>query len=736
MKLLTYPNGLSSSKRPVHLLMNAIVPFLLFLFSISYCLAQESPVLLTSGMFDADEQVSLADKNGWLFKSGNALGLAGEPGRQTGWQAIKPTELTTAFADKNGRVEGWFFLPVQIDSSLAGKPLVFLSRSWANVAIYLDGKLMNASDTSDYRTRNPKFNAPIPFNIASGEKHVISIHFIDYTSTIPLHTLKSEMGGLANILTLSTNKHLLLLYEKIKNRNRDVVVYLAVNLLLFLFLLLLSVQNNELPILWYSSLLLLLFTIISYCSYELNALIINYQEYKILYTLREITNWVLSSVALVVMSIIFRGKVITVLRFPILLFVILSIIVSFISPSIFGFELLFKVSVGTTFFAFCCYLFIFSWLEMKGAKLIFVISALLSTSSTLIWYFLPEYEIVGDYLFYLSLPIGMLLYITQTFREILVNTRKNAKHILALSEEKKEILASQNELLEQQVVARTSELSDSLTQLKIAQNQLIQQGKLASLGELMAGIAHEIQNPLNFVTNFSEVSSELVIELETERERPDRDVALEAELLDDLKQNLAKITLHGGRAAGIVRGMLEHSRSSTGERQPTDINALTAEYLRLSYYGLRRSGGLSNDENGSMAGLTALFTTDFAPDLPLVSVVPQDMGRVLMNLFNNAFYAVSERAKKSDGDYKPLVNVSTQLVDSKLVITVTDNGTGMSDAVKQKIFQPFFTTKPTGQGTGLGLSLSYDIITRGHGGTLTVESRVGEGAEFVVRMVV
>ena len=717
-------------------MMNAIVRFLLFLFSIGYCLAQEAPLRLTAGMFGADEQVSLADKHGWLFNLGNAPDLASGPGRQAGWQAVKPTELTTAFADENGRVEGWFSLPLQTDSSLAGKPLVLFSRSWANVAIYLDGKLINASDTGGYRTRNPKFNAPIPVDITSGEKHTISIHFIDYRATIPLHTLKSEMGGLENLLSLSTEKHLSLLHEKVKNRNRDVVVYLAVNLLLFLFLLLLAIQNSELPILWYSSLLLLLFTLISYCSYELNSLVISYEKYKIIYTLREITNWVLSSVALVVMSVIFRGRVVTVLRFPISLFAILSVIVSFISPSIFGFELLFKVSVGTTFFAFCSYLFIFSWQKMRGAKLIFVISALLSTSSTLIWYFLPEYEITGDYVFYLSLPIGMLLYITQTFREILVNTRKNANYILALSEEKKEILASQNELLEQQVVARTSELSDSLTQLKIAQNQLVQQEKLASLGELTAGIAHEIQNPLNFVNNFSEVSSELVIELEAERERPDRDMALETELLDDLKQNLAKITLHGGRAASIVRGMLEHSRSSTGERQPTDINVLTADYLRLSYHGFRQSGGLPNNENGSMTWHTAPFTTDFAPHLPLVTVVPQDMGRVLLNLFNNALYAVSERAKKSHGDYVPVVNVFTQLVDGKLVITVADNGTGMSDAVKQKIFQPFFTTKPTGQGTGLGLSLSYDIITRGYGGTLTVESREGEGTSFVVRLVV
>ena len=262
----------------------------------------------------------------------------------------------------------------------------------------------------------------------------------------------------------------------------------------------------------------------------------------------------------------------------------------------------------------------------------------------------------------------------------------------------------------------------TLSELKATQAQLIQKEKLASLGELTAGIAHEIQNPLNFVNNFSEVSAELVSELEEEQQKPDRDPDLEAELLSDLKQNLQKITHHGGRASSIVKGMLEHSRTATGERQPTDLNALTEEYLRLAYQGIRAKDKTFNCE----------LKTEFTPDLSKVDVVAQDIGRVLLNLYNNAFYAVQQRQRTTPPEYKPTVRVSTKQFDNQVEIRVFDNGTGIPDAVKAKIFQPFFTTKPTGEGTGLGLSLSYDIVTKGHGGTLTVESVEGEGTEFVI----
>jgi two-component system NtrC family sensor kinase len=286
-----------------------------------------------------------------------------------------------------------------------------------------------------------------------------------------------------------------------------------------------------------------------------------------------------------------------------------------------------------------------------------------------------------------------------------------------------------NALLQQQkteIQIQRDQTNHALAELKSTQNQLIQSEKMASLGELTAGIAHEIQNPLNFVNNFSEVSIELVQELKDEQSKgADRDEALENELLSDLSNNLHKISQHGNRASGIVKGMLEHSRKSTGRKEPTDLNALADEYLRLAYHGLRAKDKTFN----------ALLKTDFDASIGEISIIPQDIGRVLLNLFTNAFYAVQQRQKQADAlGYQPGVAVSTAYVDSQAVITISDNGTGIPAAVQAKIFQPFFTTKPTGEGTGLGLSLAYDIVTKGHNGTLSVESKEGEGTKFVISL--
>ena len=268
-------------------------------------------------------------------------------------------------------------------------------------------------------------------------------------------------------------------------------------------------------------------------------------------------------------------------------------------------------------------------------------------------------------------------------------------------------------------------LENTLTKLKSTQAQLIQSEKLASLGELTAGIAHEIQNPLNFVNNFSELSVELIGELREERSKQEggRDEGLEDEILSDISQNLEKITHHGKRASSIVKGMLEHSRMSSNVKELTDINALTDEYLRLSYHGLR-----AKDKN-----FNALLKTDFDENIEKINIVSQDIGRVILNLITNAFYAVNEKKKGNLDGYEPTVSVSSKKIDTKIEIKINDNGSGIPEKVLDKIFQPFFTTKPTGQGTGLGLSLSYDII-KAHGGTLECESVMGEGTTFMIKL--
>ncbi len=280
-----------------------------------------------------------------------------------------------------------------------------------------------------------------------------------------------------------------------------------------------------------------------------------------------------------------------------------------------------------------------------------------------------------------------------------------------------------NEILWQ----RNKEIENALNQLKSTQSQLIQSEKMASLGELTAGIAHEIQNPLNFVNNFAEVNKELIRDLKSEIKNGRLDEV--NALADDIEANEEKINFHGKRADSIVKGMLQHSRTSSGQKEPTDINALCDEYLRLSYHGLRAKDKSFN----------ARFETDFDPALPKVNVVPQDIGRVILNLINNAFYAVNEKAKHGIAGYEPTVTVSTSFLSpsgggkGEVMISIKDNGSGIPDSIKEKIFQPFFTTKPTGQGTGLGLSLSYDIV-KAHGGELMVESLESKGTRFIISL--
>ena len=277
------------------------------------------------------------------------------------------------------------------------------------------------------------------------------------------------------------------------------------------------------------------------------------------------------------------------------------------------------------------------------------------------------------------------------------------------------------------IARQRDDLDRALTALQAAQRQLIQSEKLVALAALTAGVAHEIQNPLNFVNNFSEVSAELcqeAQELLAADEWTPADKAKLTDLLADLGQNQAKISQHGQRAAGIVKGMLEHSQTRTGERQPTDLNRLCEEYLRSAYQGLR-----AKDKSFS-----AELSTDLAADVPLVNAVGGDLGRVLLNLFANAFYAVRQRQQAGEPGYQPRVGVRTQVLGQQVQLQVTDNGTGMSAGVQDKIFQPFFTTKPPGEGTGLGLSLAHDIIAQGHGGTLAVESREGQGTTFSVEL--
>jgi signal transduction histidine kinase len=346
---------------------------------------------------------------------------------------------------------------------------------------------------------------------------------------------------------------------------------------------------------------------------------------------------------------------------------------------------------------------------------------------------IENYKLIDDYLdiavlFSIVWMIAMVFISRKQQRALQKEHEKTQQE-----EEQRKWMAAKKDELEKIVGERTAELrkqkeqvETTLNELRSTQAQLIQSEKMASLGELTAGIAHEIQNPLNFVNNFSEVNAELIDEM---KEAIDKgNIEQVKAIADDIKDNQKKINHHGKRADAIVKGMLQHSRNSSGEKELTDINALTDEYLRLAYHGLRAKNKSFN----------ATLHTNFDENIGKINIIPQDVGRAILNLFTNAFYSVSEKKKRIENNYEPVVAISTSLIaaaagkNAKVEIKVKDNGLGVPQKVVDKIFQPFFTTKPTGEGTGLGLSLSYDIITKGHSGEMKVETKEGEFAEFTI----
>jgi two-component system NtrC family sensor kinase len=370
-----------------------------------------------------------------------------------------------------------------------------------------------------------------------------------------------------------------------------------------------------------------------------------------------------------------------------------------------------------------------------------LILVMLFTSSWLrlrFWYALAtntimiiSYELAALYLQHLlSSPQGNTFFINNNFflvgtyfigafanYSLELHTRINFLQKRIIEDEKNKV-NEQRVALEQQA----NDLSKALKTLKETQGRLINSEKLASLGELTAGIAHEIKNPLNFVTNFSEVTVELTKDLEAQVAAGNKDEI--TGLAKSIREFIEKIAFHGNRADSIVKSMLQHSRNSAGEKELADINALIDEYFRLSYQGVRARDRTFN----------AAMQMDLDENIKTINIVSQDIGRVLLNLFSNAFYSVNHKKKIAGAGFEPIVSVSTKKTDSCVIIRIRDNGMGISQKSMAKLFQPFFTTKPAGEGVGLGLSLSREIITKGHGGSINVDSREGEFAEFIISL--
>jgi two-component system, NtrC family, sensor kinase len=698
-----------------------ILAQLLIICSIGY--SQDQVIVLSTSMFEkAREEINLGTLDGWVYKPGNDTTWAQEQIEHTGWERLKPSAINAGMA-VNGKFEAWFRAKIMLDSSFIGKKIGFRIGRWVSMDLYVDGhKQHSFGNTTIPGYENWYwFGAPTTVDLRPGEVHIIAIHLVDYVSPLHRNKLKFEISDNAyqQLVRITGPNYMYDSVQLVQEVSHYSAIWISVMGLLSVLFWLLYFQNSDQR----NLMLIALYT----TSGTLNLLSlvvaeamggISFATYSILFYLSHLFGRMNGIMMLMLLVKIFNRPV----RLALVVFLTLFGVVCLID--IFVLNLSIQVYTASAVVAVSSYYTISSWKKLMGAQW-YVVFGLFSSLLFGVIYII-NYSIHKTLLFpfmyllgtgiYLSMPFFLMVYVAARFREIISDVRHNANLVVQLSEEKKEQVLNQKKILEDEVARQTVELRTSLEHLKSTQSQLIQSEKMASLGELTAGIAHEIQNPLNFVNNFSEVNKELAEELE---EEVDKGNTTEVKALaKDIKENQEKILHHGKRADAIVKGMLQHSRSSSGTKEPTDINALADEYLRLAYHGLRVKDKSFN----------ATLNTDYDQTIGNINIIPQDIGRVILNLITNAFYAVNEKQKaesvKPGSNYEPAVSVSTKKSGDKILISVKDNGNGIPDSIKEKIFQPFFTTKPTGQGTGLGLSLSYDIV-KAHGGELKVETTEG-----------
>jgi len=716
--------------------MKSYKTLLLFLFfGINFCKAQDTTLLLSSALFDkTTNQIFIGAKDGWSFKEGNDTAWAKKDIDLTGWKKMKPAELSVTLADKNGKAEGWFRIKIKWDERFKSIPLGLKTGTWAASDVYLDGQWLGSNGNTGnygeaYKENRLRNRHPIPIVLSPGKDYTIALHVVDYVSPFPPARLKSVDSSLPLLITLTGPKYNLIREENILRWNIYPTIWNSVCAVLSLLFWLLFMQNPKEKNLLLIALCVTFFTLNGFCNNASgrNSDLSYVSDRLVSYGTNLFAALMFIMIPLILANV-FKRKVTVYLKIFLIVFFIVFNCVNLWPSSI-----IVPVSVFALF-GVCIYYVVGFWKHLRGAQWAIVAGIML----TLFWALLylindngtTEFPYALLYItgITLSIPLGLLVYVSFRFREIIKEVRDNAQQVLQLSEEKKEHALHQQKILQEEVNRQTAEIRTTLDNLKSTQAQLIQSEKMASLGELTAGIAHEIQNPLNFVNNFSEVSNELIDEMKDELSKGNYEDA--NAIADDVKQNLDKINHHGKRADAIVKGMLQHSRSSSGVKEPTDINALADEYLRLAYHGLRAKDKSFN----------ATMKTDFDQSIGNINIIPQDIGRVILNLITNAFYVVDEKKKSGIENYEPTVTVSTSHspllgrgVGGEVKITVKDNGNGIPQKILDKIFQPFFTTKPTGQGTGLGLSLSYDIV-KAHGGELKVETKEGEGSTFIIQL--
>jgi signal transduction histidine kinase len=674
--------------------------------------------------------------SGWKFQAGDNMNWANPEYDDKNWKSIDPTLDVHDLPQLHKSIH-WFRLRLSIDSGVLENQLALIIRQSGASEFYLNGRLIHRfgvfSTIPEEIVAYDPLDKPISFPLDKTAQYVLAVRYV----------LQPNVSYITNyveqhpVLQIRVNNIDTAIDQYKSNSNESMWLFRAgvffiLTILHLAYYLYYPPQKANLYFFLYACLLTVDMLVYSNVPHEL--------KYWFYVDNINVDLVLIGTFLMLTANYVLLRKKRGIIFWTLLALVIIGIPVNYLAIGYHGFiysaTLLILMNVDVIRIAF---LAIKNkqrgaWIIVLGAVCFLIcwvigfLPLLFNLDSTQL--LLPEgvQAFILNFSF-LSIPIATSIYLGLDFAFTSVSLKQKLGEVEKLSEEKQQILASQNETLERQVTQRTAELQHSLKELNATQAQLIQSEKMASLGELTAGIAHEIKNPLNFVNNFSEVNIELIEELEQEIDKENlKDVKV---LAKDIKENQQKINLHGKRADAIVKSMLQHSRTSSGQKEPTDINTLTEEYLRLAYHGLRAKNNTFN----------ATVKTDFDKTIGEMNIIPQDIGRVILNLITNAFYAVTEKniwTTAAEQPYEPTVSVSTKLIEPALgglsvFISVKDNGSGIPQKILDKIFQPFFTTKPAGQGTGLGLSLSYDIV-KAHGGEITVKTNENEGTEFIIQL--
>ena len=554
-------------------------------------------MLISTSMFKIGERIPLGQQDGWLFREGNETSWAGVDLDLSGWQKLKPTELTSKYADKTGKVEGWFRFRFELDSSFKNLSLGIRRGGWAATDIYIDGIFFKSFGNTGayggvYEEYNPIDKLAQPLVLDQHTEHLIALHFVDYTSAFPPWHLKSNTSGGTRretttpsyLLILTGPKHNTWVMNDSKATLKARTTWLSVTALLAGLFWLLAFQNlQERKNLLLIAICASFSALSNVCRFYFTDPEASFLTFRISWLLYNLSFWLFEVMVFLIVARILRFKFSKKLN-------LFLISVSFLASLLIFFDFIerFVYSVPIVIFFIFLYMLSSSWKKLRGAQWAILVGLLL----TVLWgcvLVLQTFNISLGYrgffvvsCFYFSFPISLLIYLSLRFREIIREVREHARLVVQMTEEKKEQAVKQQKVLEEEVARQTVEIRNSLETLKATQSQLIQQEKMASLGELTAGIAHEIQNPLNFVNNFSEVNKELIGEMKTEMEKGNLDDV--KAIVADIENNEEKISHHGKRADAIVKGMLQHSRASTGKKELTDINALADEYLRLAYH--------------------------------------------------------------------------------------------------------------------------------------------------------